>query len=93
MARLPRNREVKVKNEQEVAALPNGHGYEGGVSHVQIAVGSTLADAERLMIRATLELCNGNKTRAAAMLGVSLKTLYNRINESRAEAGQTGLDY
>ena len=30
----------------------------------------------------------GNKTRAAALLGVSLKTLYNRLNAYRAE----GLD-
>jgi len=82
-----------VKNEQEIAALPNGQGYEGAAGFVQVAVGSTLADAERLMIRATLELCNGNKTRAAAMLGVSLKTLYNRINEYRAEAGQSSLDH
>ncbi len=82
-----------MKNEQEVAALPNGHGYEASAGFVQVAVGSTLADAERLMIRATLELCNGNKTRAASMLGVSLKTLYNRINEYRAQAGQSSLDH
>jgi two-component system, NtrC family, response regulator AtoC len=47
-------------------------------------VGTSIADAERVLIFATLQLCNGNKTRAAALLGVSLKTLYNRINEYRA---------
>jgi DNA-binding NtrC family response regulator len=36
------------------------------------------------MIIATLKECGGNKTRAAALLGVSLKTLYNRLNEYRA---------
>ena len=32
----------------------------------------------------TLKRCGGNKTRTAAMLGVSLKTLYNRLNAYRA---------
>jgi DNA-binding NtrC family response regulator len=40
------------------------------------------------MISATLKKCGGNKTRAAALLGVSLKTLYNRLNAYRAQ----GLD-
>jgi DNA-binding NtrC family response regulator len=40
------------------------------------------------MIIATLKKCGGNKTRAAALLGVSLKTLYNRLNAYRA----SGLD-
>ena len=33
----------------------------------------------------TLQTCGGNKTRAAALLGVSLKTLYNRLNAYRAQ--------
>jgi DNA-binding NtrC family response regulator len=37
------------------------------------------------MIIATLKKCGGNKTRAAALLGVSLKTLYNRLNTYRAQ--------
>lgn len=41
----------------------------------------TLAQIERTYIEATLEACNGNKTRTAAQLGISLKTLYNRLNE------------
>jgi DNA-binding NtrC family response regulator len=52
---------------------------------LRIVVGTSLADAERRMIAATLRKCNGNKTRAAALLGVSLKTLYNRLNAYRAE--------
>lgn len=50
---------------------------------VAVQVGSKLADAERSLIFATLEHCRGNKTRAAEVLGVSLKTLYNRLNEYR----------
>ena len=57
------------------------------VEYVRLPVGTSLAEAEKVLIYATLELCHGNKTRAASMLGVSLKTLYNRINEYRTSAG------
>lgn len=51
---------------------------------LRIPVGTNLDDVERWMIFATLRQCAGNKTRAAALLGVSLKTLYNRLNAYRA---------
>ncbi|MEO7773134.1 MAG: sigma-54 dependent transcriptional regulator [Steroidobacteraceae bacterium] len=51
---------------------------------IRVTVGMTLAQVERAMVIATLKRCGGNKTRTAAMLGVSLKTLYNRLNEYRA---------
>ena len=44
-------------------------------------VGNSLGDVERRLIYATLKQCNGNKKMAAATLGVSLKTLYNRLKE------------
>lgn len=43
-------------------------------------VGSTIEDVERQLIMETLAKVDGNKTRAAEMLGVSVKTLYNRLN-------------
>ena len=46
--------------------------------------GMSLADIERIAIGETLKFCSGNKTRTAAVLGISLKTLYNRLNEYRA---------
>jgi two-component system, NtrC family, response regulator AtoC len=55
-----------------------------------IPVGTSIAEAERWMIFATLRKCRGNKTRAAALLGVSLKTLYNRLNAYRAEGLEMG---
>lgn len=55
---------------------------------LRIPIGTRMAEAERWMIFATLKKCEGNKTRAAALLGVSLKTLYNRLNAYRAQ----GLD-
>ena len=48
---------------------------------LRIAVGTSLAEIERKAIYATLDLCDGNKRRCAGMLGVSLKTLYNRLAE------------
>jgi DNA-binding NtrC family response regulator len=45
-----------------------------------IRIGSTLSDVERQVILATLEHCEGDKRRAAEILGISLKTLYNRLN-------------
>ena len=36
---------------------------------------------ERTTILATLDQCSGDKRRTAEMLGVSLKTLYNRLSE------------
>src|SRR5471032_3128011 len=48
---------------------------------VTIPFGTSLADADRQLILATLEQCGGVKTRAAEILGISLKTLYNRLVE------------
>jgi len=43
-------------------------------------VGSSLNDSERQLILATLEHCAGDKKRASVILGISLKTLYNRLH-------------
>src|SRR6187431_788375 len=47
---------------------------------VTVRPGTTIADAERLLIFATLRQFGGDKTRAAEALGISLKTLYNRLH-------------
>jgi len=46
---------------------------------LHVPVGTPLAEIERQAIHSTLDLCEGNKRRCAEMLGVSLKTLYNRL--------------
>ena len=51
---------------------------------LQFAVGTPLQDIEREVIVATLEHCRGRKRETAELLGVSLKTLYNRLNEYRS---------
>jgi DNA-binding NtrC family response regulator len=60
-------------------------------SVIPIEVGSRLADSEKRLILATLEQCKGNKNEAARALGISLKTLYNRLNVYRA-SGAMGAD-
>lgn len=51
---------------------------------LQIEIGTSLKEIERRAILATYRLVGGNKQRAAAILGVSLKTLYNKLNNYNA---------
>lgn len=51
------------------------------VNAVRLGVGTTVDEAERLLILKTLEATNNNKTRAADILGISLKTLHNKLKE------------
>lgn len=53
----------------------------GWGSEITVPVGVPLADANRQLILATLKQCGGVKKAAAEMLGISLKTLYNRLEE------------
>jgi transcriptional regulator with PAS, ATPase and Fis domain len=48
---------------------------------VHLGVGTTVGEAEKLLILKTLQATNNNKTRAAEMLGISLKTLHNKLKE------------
>ncbi len=55
---------------------------------LRMPVGTSLAEMERQAIFATLDHCRGNKRRAAEMLGVSLKTLYNRLTAYQADGAR-----
>ena len=48
---------------------------------LNFTIGTPLADAQRDLILATLKHFQGNKRQAAEILGISLKTLYNRLRE------------
>jgi DNA-binding NtrC family response regulator len=58
-----------------------GHRLNGG--SVQITVGTPLADVEDLLIRATLDAVGGTRHRAATLLGISPKTLYNKLQRMK----------
>ncbi|WP_146015917.1 sigma 54-interacting transcriptional regulator, partial [Burkholderia pseudomallei] len=52
-------------------------------SSVQVRVGTPLADVEDLLIRATLDAVGGTRHRAATLLGISPKTLYNKLQRMK----------
>jgi DNA-binding NtrC family response regulator len=63
--------------------LPPGLGGEEAVEtadSVTLSVGTTVEDAEKALILKTLASVGNNKTRAAEVLGVSLKTLHNKLH-------------
>ena len=59
---------------------------------VRLGVGTTVDEAERLLILKTLEATNNNKTRAAEILGISLKTLFNKLKEYGAAELEAATD-
>ena len=67
----------------ELADLGDRRGPEPAVPATQEAGGS-LDRSERQLILSTLEQCAGDKKKAAQILGISLKTLYNRLHQYAA---------
>ena len=55
-----------------------------------MGVGTTVEEAERQLILKTLESTHNNKTRAAEILGISLKTLHNKLKEYGAQESRLG---
>jgi len=55
---------------------------------VPLLIGSTVGEVERELVLQTLGRCDGNRTRAARVLGVSVRTLRNKIRQYSAD----GLD-
>ena len=55
-----------------------------GLGAIRFPVGTTVDAAERELILQTLNATNQNKTRAAELLGISLKTLHNKLKEYEA---------
>ncbi|MGA7239296.1 MAG: sigma-54 dependent transcriptional regulator [Bryobacteraceae bacterium] len=64
-------------------ATPTPHEDEG--DQVRFLVGTTVEEAEKGLILRTLEHTRNNKTRAAEILGISLKTLHNKLKEYGAK--------
>ncbi|WP_322105894.1 sigma-54 dependent transcriptional regulator [Paraburkholderia sp. J41] len=57
---------------------------------MSVWIGTPLADAQKQIILGTLKYCGGDKRLAARTLGVSLKTLYNRLGSYGADDGEGG---
>jgi DNA-binding NtrC family response regulator len=65
--------------------IPNTATPSAGDDGLNLVVGTTIEDAERRLILATLAHYEGDKPRTAEALGISLKTLYNRFKQYGAE--------
>jgi len=57
---------------------------------VHVEVGTTVDEAERQLILKTLHSTHNNKTRAAEILGITTKTLQNKLKEYSNAAGSSG---
>ena len=71
------------------ACLPPAQGAApspGGLPALTIRIGTPLADVERQFTLATLEHLGRHKEKTAATLGISLKTLYNRLKEYASDS-------
>jgi len=72
---------ILAEEDVGVDSLPLGVTEFAPASSVVMQVGTPIAEMERRLILATLDQCEGDKKRAADVLKISLKTLYNRLNE------------
>jgi DNA-binding NtrC family response regulator len=72
--------------DQEITprCLPREVGGDSGILRsLNFQVGASIEEVEHRLIMATLDAYGGNKRKTAEILGVSLKTLYNRLNSYR----------
>ncbi|MEW6184335.1 MAG: sigma-54 dependent transcriptional regulator [Thermodesulfobacteriota bacterium] len=56
-----------------------------GESRLEIPIGISLEEIERLVLNKTLQKTKGDKKAASRMLGISLSSLYNKLNQSPRE--------
>jgi two-component system response regulator AtoC len=75
---------IMADDEITPRSLPREVGGDAGYQpSLHFQVGASIEEVERRLIVATLEAYGGNKRKTADILGVSLKTLYNRLNTYR----------
>jgi two-component system response regulator AtoC len=74
-------------DESPAAGATTAPSKTAGAAAITLPIGTSLADAERALILATLAHHNNQRERTAAVLGVSLKTLYNRLKDYAADDG------
>ncbi|HEX3557304.1 MAG TPA: sigma-54 dependent transcriptional regulator [Thermoanaerobaculia bacterium] len=75
---------IMADHEITPRCLPREVGGDfGSVRSLNFQVGTSIEEVERRLIMATLDAHGGNKRKTADILGVSLKTLYNRLNTYR----------
>jgi DNA-binding NtrC family response regulator len=71
--------------DQQRAASSVAHATLAAEQVSRALVGRTVAEVERDLILETLKHCLGNRTHAANVLGISIRTLRNKLNEYAAD--------
>ncbi|MFA6706455.1 MAG: sigma-54 dependent transcriptional regulator [Sphaerochaetaceae bacterium] len=69
----------------DIEDLPAQIRNAAGEERIVLTVGSTVAQAEKELILATLASCGGNKSKAAETLGLARKTLHRKLQEYEIE--------
>jgi DNA-binding NtrC family response regulator len=76
----PRTPETSASTPAEQSAPASDSPAQG------LPVGQPLREVERQLILKTLEMAGGNRVRAAEILGISPKTLYNKLGRYQAKS-------
>lgn len=79
---LPPDQELIAAALMSVTAQKAGDG--GNADGIDALVGQTIAHVERDLILKTLDRCRGNRTSASAILGISVRTMRNKLREFAA---------
>ena len=72
-----------LEGEERSQVIESSQGVEPSVSAV--AAGQTLRDMEKNLIFETLKEVKGNKTKASKLLGISVRTMRNKLNEYKID--------
>ncbi|HXB54813.1 MAG TPA: sigma-54 dependent transcriptional regulator [Vicinamibacteria bacterium] len=76
---------ILAEEDLGVDSLSLGVTEETGASSLVMRVGTPIAEMERRLILTTIDHFEGDKKKAADVLKISLKTLYNRLNEYKTD--------
>jgi transcriptional regulator with PAS, ATPase and Fis domain len=85
-------RSVLLTSESVITAdLIKIDGFETQIREKSLQPGMTVQEAERLLIMKTLEYTDQNRTQAAHLLGISIRTLRNKLNEYREDQNEQSI--
>ena len=83
-----KSKSVSVKKDSNDTDYQDSQGSSG----LGIEVGMSMKEAEKRFIFKTLHETKGNRTHAAKTLGISIRTLRNKLNEYREEVDELELE-